>query len=385
MKGVVSMRRTTYALAAVAVLPLALAGCTEKSSSEASAGDIAVAATDTTCDVANTEGTTGNSTFQITNNGTKVTEFYVYGEGDRVMGEIENIGPGLTRQLIVSLPDPGTYHTACKAGMVGDGIRGDFVVTGDAVRQADDDGLLEEAASGYKRYVVSQVDALQETVAQFVTSVKAGDIDAAKAQFPVTRSYYERIEPVAESFPDDLDPRIDLREPDVEPGDTWTGFHRIEKDLWEQGIQPDTNAMADQLQADIAELAQKVKADDFTVDPIQVAGGAQGLLDEVAKTKISGEEDFFSHTDLWDFQANVDGSQAAVAAVRPIIDQRDAALGTQIDSRFAELDAELAQYRQGDGFVSYDTVTEPQRQELSNKIDALSAEVSQVQGVVAGT
>ena len=378
------MRRTTYALAAVAVLPMALAGCTEKSSTEAASGDIAVTATDSSCDVGASEGTTGNSTFQITNHGSKVTEFSVYGEGDRVMGEVENIGPGLTRQLIVALPDPGTYQTACKAGMVGDGIRADYVVTGDSVRTAGEDGLLTEAAAGYKRYVVSQIDALQETTASFVTAVKSGNVDAAKAQFPITRSYYERIEPVAESFPDDLDPRIDLREPDVEPGAEWTGFHRIEKDLWTQGLQPDTNAMADQLEADITELADKIKAEDFTIDPIQVAGGAQGLLDEVAKTKISGEEDFFSHTDLWDFQANVDGSQAAIAAVRPILDERNAELGTAIDARFAELDAELAKYRNGDGFVFYDTVTEPQRQELSNKIDALSAEVSQVQGVVAG-
>ncbi|MFN3542202.1 MAG: iron uptake system protein EfeO [Rhodococcus sp. (in: high G+C Gram-positive bacteria)] len=378
------MRRSTYALAAVAVLPMALAGCTEKSSTEAASGDIAVTANDSTCEVSASEGTTGNSTFQITNNGSKVTEFYVYGEGDRVMGEVENIGPGLTRQLIVALPDPGTYQTACKAGMVGDGIRADYIVTGDSVRTAGEDGLLTEAAAGYKRYVVSQIDALQETTASFVTAVKSGNVDAAKAQFPITRSYYERIEPVAESFPDDLDPRIDLREPDVEPGAEWTGFHRIEKDLWTQGLQPDTNAMADQLEADITELADKIKAEDFTIDPIQVAGGAQGLLDEVAKTKISGEEDFFSHTDLWDFQANVDGSQAAIAAVRPILDERNAELGTAIDARFAELDAELAKYRNGDGFVFYDTVTEPQRQELSNKIDALSAEVSQVQGVVAG-
>ena len=378
------MRRTTYALAAVAVLPMALAGCTEKSSTEAASGDIAVTATDSSCDVGASEGTTGNSTFQITNNGSKVTEFYVYGEGDRVMGEVENIGPGLTRQLIVALPDPGTYQTACKAGMVGDGVRADYVVTGDSVRQTDEDGLLTEAADGYKRYVVSQIDALQETTTSFVTAVKSGDVAAAKAQFPIARSYYERIEPVAESFPDDLDPRIDLREPDVEPGAEWTGFHRIEKDLCTQGLQTDTNAMADQLEADITELADKIKADDFTIDPVQVAGGAQGLLDEVAKTKISGEEDFFSHTDLWDFQANVDGSQAAIAAVRPILDERNAELGTAIDARFAELDAELAKYRSGDGFVFYDTVTEPQRQELSNKIDALSAEVSQVQGVVAG-
>ena len=214
--------------------------------------------------------------------------------------------------------------------------------------------------------------------------MKAGDIESAKQQFPTTRTYYERIEPVAEAFPDDLDPRIDLREPDVEPGQQWTGFHRLEKDLWAQGLQPDTNAIADQLLADVQELQARVDDPEFTFDPIQTAGGAAGLLEEVARTKITGEEDFFSHTDLWDFQANVDGSQAAVAALRPIIDERDPDLGTRIDARFADVDAALAQYRAGDGFVSYDTVTEAQRQELSDKLDALMAEVSNVQAVVAG-
>ncbi|KAA0024333.1 iron uptake system protein EfeO [Antrihabitans cavernicola] len=375
------MTRTTCVLALVAALPLAVAGCTEKSKSEA--GDIAVTANDSTCDIAKNTAGTGNSTFQVTNNGSKVTEFYVYGKGDRVMGEVENIGPGLTRQLIVALTEPGTYQTACKPGMVGDGIRADFTVTGDAVKQ-EESGQLADAAAGYKRYVVSQISALQDTTKKFVDSVKSGDIAGAKAQFPLARTYYERIEPVAESFPDDLDPRIDLREPDVEPGAKWTGFHRLEKDLWTQGLQPDTNAIADQLNKDVQELSDRVNANDFVIDPIQTAGGAAGLLEEVARTKITGEEDFFSHTDLYDFKANVEGSQAAIASIRPILDERDAALGKQIDQRFADLEADLETHRAGDGFVSYDTVTEPQRQELSQKIDALLAEVSKVQRVVAG-
>ncbi len=375
------MRRTTPALALLALTPLALAACTSKADSNVDA--IAVTADDTTCDVASNTATTGTTTFTITNNGSKVTEFYVFGKGDRVMGEVENVGPGLTRQLIVNLTEPGTYHTACKPGMVGDGIRTDFTVTGEA-KTTDQTGQLAEAATGYKRYVTSQVTALQETAANFVAAIKAGDVEAAKAQFPTTRTYYERIEPIAESFPNDLDPRLDLREVDVEPGWNWTGFHRLEKDLWVSGLQPDTNAMADQLLADLQELADGIGAQDFTVDPIQVAGGAQTLLDEISRTKITGEEDIFSHTDLYDFQANVDGSQAAIASVRPIIDERDPDLGARIDQRFAELDAALAQFRSGDGFVSYDTVTEPQRQELSHQIDALSVEVSQVQGVVAG-
>ncbi|UNQ40907.1 cupredoxin domain-containing protein [Prescottella equi] len=376
------VRRTTSALALLAIAPLALAACTSKSTADAEA--ITVTATDSTCDISGNSAETGNTTFSITNNGSKVTEFYVFGAGDRVMGEVENVGPGLTRQLIVNLAEAGTYHTACKPGMVGNGIRSEFVVTGDSVAATDQDGRLTEAADGYKRYVDSQLTALQETVTAFVASIKAGDVAAAKAQYPLTRTYYERIEPIAESFPDDLDPRIDLRKVDVEPGWNWTGFHRLEKDLWVQGLQPDTNAIADQLVADIQELADGVAAPDFVVDPIQVAGGAQTLLDEIARTKITGEEDIFSHTDLYDFQANADGSQAAIASLRPILDDRNPELAARIDQRFADLDAELAQFRQGDGFVSYETVTEPQRQALSQKIDALSAEVSQVQGVVAG-
>ena len=368
--------------AAALALTATVLSCTAKNYTDA-AGAIEVTATDSTCAVATDSISTGNATFDITNNGTKVTEFYVYGTGDRVVGEVENIGPGSTRKLIVTINEPGDFQTACKPGMVGDGIRHALEVTGPSVA-TDNTGKLAAAATGYKRYVADQTAALVDTTASFVAAVKSGDVESAKAQFPTARTYYERVEPVAEDFPDDLDPRLDRREPDVEPGTAWLGFHRLEKDLWTQGLQPDTNAMADQLEADITELADKIKADDFTIDPVQVAGGAQGLLDEVAKTKISGEEDFFSHTDLWDFQANVDGSQAAIAAVRPILDERNAELGTAIDARFAELDAELAKYRSGDGFVFYDTVTEPQRQELSNKIDALSAEVSQVQGVVAG-
>jgi iron uptake system component EfeO len=382
---------SSIAVAAAALAGLALTSCQAKEPEKTDAGNsgdqsapaqITVDASDTACQLSGTEGATGANTFVITNNGNKVTEFYVYGEGERVMGEVENISPGLQRKLIVQLGEPGTYQTACKPGMVGDGIRGDFKVTGDAVK-IDEAGKFKEASESYKRYVNSQTDALITATQVFVDAVKKGDINAAKAQFPIARTYYERIEPVAESFPNDLDPRIDLREADLEPGQKWTGFHRLEKDLWVTGLQPDTNAMADQLMADVKELDSGVKAPTWTIDSTQIAGGAQGLLDEIASSKITGEEDTFSHTDLWDFKANVEGSQTAVASVRPILDERNTDLGKRVDQRFADVEALLEKYRQGDGFVSYDKVTEPQRQELSRAIDALSKEVSQVQGVIA--
>ena len=378
---------SSLAIATAALAGLALTSCQAKEEAKPaepgkSPAEITVTASDTACELSGTEAPTGSSTFVITNNGNKVTEFYVYGEGERVMGEVENISPGLQRKLIVQLGEPGTYQTACKPGMVGDGMRADFTVTGASVK-IDDEGKFKEASDSYKRYVNSQTDALIGATQVFVDAVKKGDVNAAKAQYPIARTYYERIEPVAESFPNDLDPRIDLREADLEPGQKWTGFHRLEKDLWVTGLQPDSNAMADQLMADVKELNDGVKSPEYKIDSTQIAGGAQGLLDEVSASKITGEEDIFSHTDLWDFKANVEGSQTAVASVRPILDERNADLGKKVDQRFAEVEALLEKYRQGDGFVSYDKVTEPQRQELSRAIDALSKEVSQVQGVIA--
>lgn len=378
---------TSHTAAALALLAgAALAGCTAKETTTASGTDartpITVEASDTDCALSATQASTGPSTFVVTNNGNKVTEFYVYGKGDRVMGEVENISPGLQRKLIVNLTEPGTYQTACKPGMIGDGIRENFTVTGEAV-PASTDEKFQRAAEDYKRYVNSQAEALVPATEAFAAAVKSGDVAKAKALYPTSRTYWERIEPVAESFPNDLDPRVDLREADLEPAQKWTGFHRLEKDLWVSGIQPDSAAVADQLVADVKELAAGVKSLDWSIDPTRIAGGAQGLLDEIAVSKITGEEDIFSHTDLWDFNANIEGSQTAVASVRPILDDRDPELGKRVDQRFAAVEALLNKYRQGDGFVLYDTVTEPQRQELSRAIDALSKEVSQVQGVVA--
>jgi iron uptake system component EfeO len=339
-----------------------------------------VQAADTACQVSTGEAPAGTITFNITNGGNKVTEFYLYGQGDRILGEVENIGPGLSRQLIVEVPDGGTYTTACKPGMVGDGIRAPFTVTGAAARSIDTNAELAEATAGYKRYTNSQVEALVPKTQEFVDAVKAGDVDQAKALYPVARTYWERIEPVAESF-GDIDPRIDGREDDERgPGVGFTGFHRLEKDLWTDGLQPDSPQVADQLMADIKDLQSRVGPVELT--PVQLANGAKELLDEVATGKITGEEDRYSHTDLWDFKANVEGSQGAVAALRPVIDEKDPTLGPVLDERFAAVEQLLEGYRAGDGFKSYTELSPDDIKKMTDAVDALSEPVSQVAGVV---
>ena len=378
------MPRRSLAVAAVAAATalVALAGCTSTAppppGAQGAGGPIQVRAGDTSCEVSAAEAPAGNVSFSIQNTGSKVTEFYLLGAGDRILGEVENIGPGLTRQLLVEVPQGGQYTTACKPGMVGDGIRGPFTVTGNVAGAAEGDALLTAAVTGYKRYTTSQTEALVTRTQEFVDAVKRGDVPAAQALYPVARTYWERIEPVAESF-GDLDPRIDGRD-DGEPGVEFTGYHRLERDLWATGLQPDSAAMADRLMADIKDLQSRTAAIELT--PVQLANGAKELLDEVATGKITGEEDRYSHTDLWDFRANVDGSEAAVAALRPVIDQKDPALGPLLDQRFAAVDALLETYRVGDGFKLYTELTPEDTRKMTEAIDALGEPVSQVAGAV---
>ena len=167
--------------------------------------------------------------------------------------------------------------------MVGDGIRGDFTVTGDAVH----DRHRGQVQGGRRQLqaVRQQPDRRADPghPDRSSTRSRSGDIAAAKAQYPIARTYYERIEPVAESFPDDLDPRIDLREADLEPGQKWTGFHRAGEGP--VGDRPAARRQRDRRPArwpTSRNSTPEVKAPDWTIDSTQIAGGAQGLLDEIA-------------------------------------------------------------------------------------------------------
>ena len=371
--------RLVAALAAGS-LGTALAGCGGGTADDTAAagGPIKVNATDSVCEVARTTLDAGTNVFAVTNAGNKVTEFYVYAPGDRVMAEVENIAPGLSRELHVELP-AGTYETACKPGMIGKGIRNPLTVSGSAAA-LNEDAKLADATASYSRYVRSQTAALETKTTEFVTAVKAGRIDEAKALFPIARTYWERIEPVAEIF-GDLDPRIDGREEVTEEGLKFGGFHKIEQDLWVAKDVSRSGPVADQLLTDVKEIVQKANAEKLS--PLQLANGAKALLDEVASGKITGEEDRYSHTDLWDFNANIDGSKAAIAALRPVLEERDPELVKTLDTEFANVDAALAEHRKGDGWKLHTELSQADLKALSDAINALAEPISKVAAVVA--
>ncbi|MFF1868415.1 cupredoxin domain-containing protein [Kitasatospora herbaricolor] len=211
-----------------------LAGCSSSGSGSPGSGTLRVDASDTACQVSANTLPAGPVSITVSNTGSKVTEVYVYAPGDRIVTERENIGPG-TRATVTTELKPGSYEIACKPGMTGDGIRQKITVTGgDASATAAADPRLDAAVAAYRGYVQQQADATLPVGQQFAAAVKSGDVARAQALFAPSRVGRERTEPVAESF-GDIEPKTDTREDGVEPGQQWTGWHRLEKSRWVNG------------------------------------------------------------------------------------------------------------------------------------------------------
>ncbi|MEH7335381.1 iron uptake system protein EfeO [Neobacillus drentensis] len=229
----------------------------------------------------------------------------------------------------------------------------------------------------YRKYAIGEIEEFVKATEAFTTAVKNGELDKAKELYGTSRMHYERSEPIAEVF-GDLDPKIDAREGDV-PEAEWTGYHRIEKGLWVENTTKGYEQYADQLMKDVNLLRAKVDTVDVT--PELLITGAVDLLNEVSTSKVTGEEDRYSHTDLFDFAANVEGAEKIYQLLNPALTKKDAALSKDIQAKFDNVYNLLKKHKTDGGYKSYTDLSQAEVKELSQAIDALAEPLSQI-GIV---
>jgi iron uptake system component EfeO len=366
------MNRLTFrpALAALAVglLAVALAACGSSEDAPAGAKKLSFKITDAGCIPHDATAPAGPITVEAENEGSgSVTEIEVL-DGETILGEKENLTEGLSGSFSLTLEE-GEYTIRCNGGDREDGT---LKVTGKLASKSSPE--VETAIENYRGYLEKNTAELVARTRPFVAAVVAGNVAQAKSLYAAARIPYERIEPVAESF-GDLDPRIDARENDV-PANEFGGFHRIEKALWEESTAAGMAPVAKQLQADVEELQDKVE--NVKLQAVQVANGANELLGEVSASKITGEEERYSHIDLVDFKANVEGAEVAFKSVEPLLSKNDPKLAQEIGADFEDVYAALVPYERGDGFVSYEDLTRSETRKLAQTIDILAEKLSQV-------
>jgi iron uptake system component EfeO len=364
------------ALALALAATLGLAGC---AGGDPSGGaSLKFTLTQLGCTPGQASAPAGPVTISVTNGGDpKVTELEVQNTSGIVLGERENLFPGLSGTFSLDL-EPGSYILNCPDGDV---TQGKLTVTGKPFKEhGPAEGLLRTAVLQYRTYVEGQTSQLLEGTRRFVAAIEQGNIAEAKLLFGPTRIHYEAIEPVAESFVG-LDSAIDARidSPTVD-GDyaKWTGFHRIEMLMWAKHTLHGATHFADLLLGDVQTLNQKVPT--LPLSALQLVNGSVGLLNEIVNTKITGEEDRYSHTDLSDFQGNLIGARKAFEYVRPAMERiGESSLAVTIAQEFQAVQLELDKYRRNTplGFALYGALTEEDKvkiaQQVGNAAQSLSA------------
>ena len=384
-----SMHRPLYLTTSACLIALTVGACQSTQSSDPTAAnataksvaEVPITITDKGCEPNAINVKAGETTFIITNKSSQPLEWEIL-DGIKVLEERENIAPGFVQKLKASL-DAGQYDMACglrsnpkgkltvKAGQ--DGIQAQTV----------DQGKVVGAIAEYKVYILGEVEQLVSKTKPFTDAVIAGDVETAKKLYAPARVHWERSEPIAELF-SDLDGSMDAREDDfAKKADdpNFTGFHRLEKALFKDNTTAGMKPIAEKLMADTLILQKRIKT--LAIEPKAMVGGAAALIEEVAATKISGEEDRYSRTDLWDFQANIDGSEKIVNLLRPLLEKADPALLSSIDGNFQQINTRLAKYKVPEGgFVSYDKLTDGDRKQLKTIIATHAEALSKLRGTL---
>lgn len=346
------------------------------------------------CVLDSAEAKAGPATFSVTNKtAAGITELELL-SNNRILGEKENLAPGLPPVSFTLTLDGGTYQIYCPGAAQ---ETQDFKVTGKAAKAAGSTAdILAEGVAGYARYVDGVVDAMVTAVQRLRADIDAGDLDKARARYAEARPFYERIESDVDGFllpgykatdnAGNLDYLVDMRESNLDPAVGWHGFHAVERDLFEKGkITDETKKLAAELQQNVERLDKL--AGTLEYKPEDLANGAASLLEEVQTGKITGEEESFSHIDLVDFAGNIEGAEQALAFLQPGMEKIDPDLTKQVTAQFASVKKLLDTYRDPNELGGYKRYTAGLKasdaNKLSKAIQALQEPLSRIAEKVA--
>lgn len=246
-----------------------------------------------------------------------------------------------------------------------------------------DNPLVNAAVDQYKAYVEGQIDAMIAKNKSLADAVRAGDLETARALYAPSRVEWERIEPIA-GLIEEIDGAVDSRVDDFAGPDDpeFTGWHRLEYILFELGTTEGGAPFADRLEADLQTLKNEMA--DLQLPPAAVAVGAAELVEEVSEGKITGEEDRYSKTDLWDFNANLEGSRTVIDLLTPALREADSELLERINAGFAELNQTLSPLRDGDGWAPYCRENDPFPSPLCTEVTVTGDVVDLLKAQLAG-
>ena len=371
------------AVAAVAVISVLGPG-----KSSAASNDIALS--ESSCGTGWTNPQAGAQSFSLTNNGHNTAEvFLINPSSNAVFAEIENLAPGTTRPLTVTLSG-GSYAFRCaftdgtalssKTYPVGGGSSG--ANTGFAPVTDQD---LQQPVADYRAYVQQNLPVLLADSQRLAADLAAPDLTAAPALAAAKTDWltahldYEGLGAAYGTF-EDFDTKIDGRATGLQGGvndSSWTGFHRIEYGLWHGRSAAVLKPLGDQLVADVQGLIKAFP--NQTTDPNDLPLRTHEILENTLQFQLTGISDYGSGTALATASANLHGTQVVLSTLVGLMQARDPQALKSIDTWIQTVAADLNAAHRADGsWAALDQLTAAQRQQINGDLGELLEQLSVV-------
>jgi iron uptake system component EfeO len=245
----------------------------------------------------------------------------------------------------------------------------------------------------YRSYLEQTAEDLVGWSERMVDRIRSENFGNAESPYASARASYGQIEPVAEGFKS-LDHQLDASFGEAPPSKLG-GFHGIEWALWNEKHRAGLVQVANRYLADVKKLQLKVRTADL--DPLRITNEANKTLADASDSALRGKEDPYSHIDLVDISANVEGAQAVFETVKPLVAEKDPDLVRETEDAFDGAYDGLRHFgypardndaprpsAPGVAFVQYIERTKDEFRQLGERLDALRKPLSEVPAVISG-
>ena len=303
----------------------------------------------------------GQQTFAIRNTSSALVEVYLMGADRRTAhGELEGLAPGTTRFLSATLP-AGEYSWKCIRSDGTESFSSVGRVTGSSSGAATADTVgrayipatrteLVAAATLYRTAITPLLATLQTDTRALLDAVAADPTSAAaKTAWLSAHLDYVRLGAAYGTF-GELDAAINGRPDGLadgvdDPG--FTGFGRLEHELWQQPVGADAVATARQLKADVDTLAAEFSSAE--IEPVDLPLRAHEILENGLQFELTGASNHGSDAALATLRAEFDATTVVLDALQTPLGSRDPQLLTAVRGALDDLRREVDSHRHPDG------------------------------------
>ena len=243
-------------------------------------------------------------------------------------------------------------------------------------------GQMAGAVAVYRTYVTRQLLLESDQVRALETAIGTGQLTAARAAWLTAHLTWHRIGGAYDAF-GNLTLAIDgtsdrLRDGAASP--QFTGFHKVETDLWQTDDLTAAAADTATVLGDIDELALAFPRE--TVGATELPLRTHEILEDALRDELSGADDDGSGTDLASVGADVDGTRELLTVLAPFLDRRAPDLVATVSTELNTVGVALTATESHGRWVAVAAVPLKLREQVDGAVDTALETLAAVPGLL---